>query len=185
MKLKTTLLTAGLALTLAGAAAAADLWLHMNVTEEKGSHVSLNFPLSTAIGMAGMVADDSYHPGKVHVGGKDMDARELRRFWQAAKDSPDANFVTVDGPDGKVKIAKSGGYLLIRADETKPHGSRVDIKVPTSVVEALLSGNGDELDLKAGLEALARQGVGDLMTVEGDHDSVRMWIDHSPEAGSR
>src|SRR5262249_25415806 len=130
-------------------------------------------------------ADDDHHPGKVRVGDKDMDARELRRFWQAVKDSPDAEFVTVNAPDSKVRVAKSGGYLLIRADETKEHGSRVDIKVPTQVIEALLSGGGDELDLKAGLEALARQGVGDLVTIEGDHDSVRMWVDHSPEAGRR
>jgi len=184
MKLKTTLLTAGLALALAGTAAASDLWLHMNVNEGKGGQVNLNFPLSTAIGMAGRVADDDHH-GKVRVGSKDMDARELRRFWQAVKDSPDAEFVTVDGPDGKVRIAKSGGYLLIRANDTKSHGSRVDIKVPTAVIEALLSGGGDDLDLKAGLEALARQGVGDLMTIDDDHDSVRMWVDHSPESTRR
>jgi hypothetical protein len=156
----------------------------MNVTEQKGSHVNLNFPLSTAISMAGRVADDE-HPGKVRVGDKNMDAKDLRRFWQAVKDSPDADFVTVDGPDGKVRIAKSGGYLLIRAHDTKTPGSRVDIKVPTAVVEALLSGTGDELDLKAGLEALARQGAGDLMTIDGDHDTVRMWIDHSPESAKR
>jgi hypothetical protein len=185
MKIRTTLLTAGLVLALAGTAAASDLWLHMNVNEAKGGQVNLNFPLSTAMSMAGRVADDAGHPGKVRVGDKDMDAKELRRFWQAVKDSPDADFVTVDGPDGKVRIAKSGGYLLIRANDTKGHGSRVDIKVPTPVIEALLSGGGDELDLKAGLEALARQGVGDLMTIDGDHDSVRMWIDHSPESSRR
>ena len=185
MKIKTTLITAGLALALAGSAYASDLWLHLNVHEGDGGHVTLNFPLSTALGMASLVANDDHHPGragKVRVGDKDMDARELRRFWQAVKNSPDANFVTVDGPDGKVRIAKSGGYLVIHADDSKSHKSRVDIKVPTSVVEALLSGGGDELNLQAGLEALSRQGEGELMTIDDEHDTVRMWVDHSSES---
>jgi len=185
MKIKTTLLTAGLALALAGSAYASDLWLHLNVHEENGGHVTLNFPLKTALGMASLVANDDHHhghPGKVRVGDRDMDARELRRFWQAVKDSPDANFVTVDGPDGKVRIAKSGSYLVIHVDDPKPRKERVDIKVPTAVVEALLSGGGDELNLQAGLEALSRQGEGELMTVDGDHDTVRMWVDHSAES---
>ncbi|HTQ80562.1 MAG TPA: hypothetical protein VMM92_11235, partial [Thermoanaerobaculia bacterium] len=139
MKIKTSLIAAGLALSLAGSAFAAELWLHMNVQEAKGEHVSLNLPLSAAKGMAGFFGEEN-RAGKVHMGDKDMDARELRRLWQAVKDSPDANFVSVDGPNGKVKIAKSGGYLLIRADDTKGHASHVDIKIPAAVIEALISG---------------------------------------------
>jgi hypothetical protein len=185
MNLRTTLMTTALALSLAGSAGAADLWLHMNVHEAKGGDVVLNLPLSAATGMLGLLGDDARHPGKVRLGDKDMDARQLRRFLQSVKDSPDANFVTVDGPEGKVKIAKSGGYLLIRADDTKPKNARVDIKVPLPVIEVLLSGGGDELDLGAALEALARQGSGELMTVDDEKDTVRMWVDHSAESGRR
>jgi hypothetical protein len=187
MKSKTILrsaMTAGLALSLAGSLYATELWLHMNVKEAKGEHVSLNIPLSTAKGMAGLLGAEA-HGGKVRMGDKDMDARELRHLWQAVKDSPDANFVTVDGPEGKVRIAKSGGYLLIRADETKGHNSRVDIKIPAPVIEALISGTGDELNLEAALEALAQHGEGELMTVDDDHDTVRMWVDHSAESNGR
>jgi len=158
MKIKTTLLTAGLALALAGTAAASDLWLHMNVNEAKGGQGNLNFPLSTAIGMAGMAANDDHHPGKVKVGGKDMDAKELRHSGRRSRTAPTPISSPVDGPDGKVRIANPAAICSSGANDTKGHGSRVDIKVPTPVIEALLSGGGDELDLKAGLEALARQG---------------------------
>jgi hypothetical protein len=45
------------------------------------------------------------------------------------------------------------------------------------VVAALLSGSGDELNVGAALEALVRRGEGELLTVNGDDETVRIWID--------
>ena len=46
---------------------------------------------------------------------------------------------------------------------------------------ALLSGSGDELNVQAALEELARSGEGDLLTVTGDDETVRIWVDRSAE----
>jgi hypothetical protein len=49
------------------------------------------------------------------------------------------------------------------------------------VVSALLSGNGDEINLEAAFEALARHGQGELLTVRSDDETVRIWIDQQSE----
>ncbi len=45
------------------------------------------------------------------------------------------------------------------------------------MVDALLQGSGDRFDLAAAIAALARNGEGELVTVNGDHETVRMWVD--------
>ena len=51
------------------------------------------------------------------------------------------------------------------------------IRVPVKVVEAMLdSGDGERLDIAAGLEALAAEGA-TLMTLEAEDHKVRIWVD--------
>jgi hypothetical protein len=45
------------------------------------------------------------------------------------------------------------------------------------VVEALLSGSKDELDITAGLHALAGQGDVELVSVKDDDNTIRVWLD--------
>ena len=47
---------------------------------------------------------------------------------------------------------------------------------------ALLSGSGDQLNVDAALDELARFGEGELLTVTGDDQTVRIWVDHASEA---
>ncbi len=58
----------------------------------------------------------------------------------------------------------------------------VDVKVPQAVVEALLSGEGDEIDLAAAIRALAARGEGELVTVDNKDAKVRVWVDQLAEA---
>jgi len=50
------------------------------------------------------------------------------------------------------------------------------------VIEALLSRNDDQLDVGAAIQALVRQGEGELVTVNDDHDTVRIWVDAAAES---
>ncbi|MGB8456871.1 MAG: hypothetical protein WCE50_04080, partial [Candidatus Acidiferrum sp.] len=59
----------------------------------------------------------------------------------------------------------------------KPKNSQVEVKVPMKVVEALLSGGKDELDIAAGLHALAGEGDMELVSVKDDDSTVRVWMD--------
>jgi hypothetical protein len=62
-------------------------------------------------------------------------------------------------------------------DKNKPKHSQVEVKVPMKVVEALLSGSKDELDIAAGLHALAGQGDVELVSVKDDDNTIRVWLD--------
>ncbi|HEY4592446.1 MAG TPA: hypothetical protein VIJ61_08570, partial [Thermoanaerobaculia bacterium] len=69
----------------------------------------------------------------------------------------------------------------MRAVERNGKREEVQARVPLPVVSALLSGNGDEINLEAAFEALARHGQGELLTVRSDDETVRIWIDQQSE----
>ena len=177
-------LLAMLAMTLtAGQAVAADLWIHVKVDGHgaKDERVSINMPLSMVRNLSGMVSDDDRHHGRMRIHDHDYNVSELRRAWREIERGPDANFITVKDPDSDVKIAKRGDYLEMRAVDRNGKREEVEARLPLPVVSALLSGDGDEINLDAALEELARHGQGELLTVHGDDENVRIWIDHESE----
>jgi hypothetical protein len=186
-KSKATLAVAVLAaLLLAGLPAAAEeLWFHVKVREHDGDqgNVTVNLPFSIIEKTLPLLPEDALHDGRIRLDhDRDLDAQELRALWKAVTDSPDMTFVTVESNRDKVHVAKDKQYLLVRSDEREGSTSHVDVRIPLDVVDALLSGTGDELDFKAALEALAKRGEGELVSVD-DHDAtVRIWIDHVAEA---
>ncbi len=166
-----------------GPAAAADLWLHVNVDGGRnGDQVNINLPLSMVHKIAPMIPAEARTSGRVRIDDREYRIAELRRIWRELEDSPDTTYVTVREHDSKVRIAKRGSYLVVEASD-RNDGEDVHARVPISVMRALLSGAGDELDLGAALEALAREGEGELITVTGDDETVRIWVDNEP--GSR
>jgi hypothetical protein len=90
-------------------------------------------------------------------------------------------FVTVQADDANVRVYKDGDYLMAVVDE-HDDGAQVNARIPLAVVDALLSGAEDELDIRAALEALVAHGPGELVTVNDDETQVRVWIDYNPEA---
>ena len=93
----------------------------------------------------------------------------------------DADFITVEGVDEHVTVAKRGSDLRIEVREEDEDDETVDIQIPLSVVEALLEAEGDELDIVAALRELGRQEGTTLVTVKDDEDRVRIWVDSSAE----
>jgi hypothetical protein len=117
----------------------------------------------------------------------------------------DGEFVTVNGTDEDVRVAKQDGFLLVHVTEKSGrlhhHGkalknhdeknspekesaeagahtvSHVEVKVPMKVVDALFSAGKDELDIVAGLRALAAQGDTELVSVKDEENTVRVWVD--------
>ena len=64
---------------------------------------------------------------------------------------------------------------MVKITENKKQ--KVDLKVPVSVVDALLAGSGDELDIKGALVAMQKQNAGEILTVNDNETQVRIWID--------
>jgi hypothetical protein len=177
--------TALLAIALTAArVSASDLWLHIRVHDAKeDSHVNVNLPLSMVEKTAALIPSDARNSGKIRINDKNMDAAELRQLWEEVRTRPDATYVTVDEKDSKVRIAKRGDYLHIVAQDRKGHkgNENVEVKIPIEVVSALLSGKNDELNIGAAVQALARRGEGELVTVTGDDETVRIWVDSASE----
>jgi hypothetical protein len=130
--------------------------------------------------IAQTISHRAHASGRVRVKDRDYSVAELRRVWRELELGPDATYVTINERDSKVRIAKQGLYLVMEADD-RLQGEEVQARIPLTVMRALLSGSGDELDFGAAIQALAREGAGELITVTGDDETVRVWVDAVPE----
>ena len=166
---------------------AADLWFHVTVRETTGNaeNVTVNLPISLVESALSLIPAEEMKNGSIVIDSKEFDATKLRQLWQEVKNAPDMTYVTVQSNDETVKVAKENGYLVARTTERGGSGANVHARIPLSVVDALLSGDANTLDLKAALAALVDEGEGELVTVSDDSSHVRVWIDSNPEAGAR
>ena len=179
-----------LALVAAALAAPPDRWIHVSVVraDGKGETFRINVPMSLAETILPTMCAEKLRGGRVKFDDR-IDDVDLRALLDAVRTTPDSEFVTVENRDESVRVAKSGGNLLIKVREK--HGDRhgenfsdkhhdhqtVDIKVPLTVVQALLSGKKDEFDVLAGIRALSAQGDVELVTVNDQSETVRIWTD--------
>jgi uncharacterized Ntn-hydrolase superfamily protein len=174
-----------LSLGIAGAAhaatAAGDLWLHIRVHDSRDAKVSINLPVSVVESLAGALPANTKSGASLRFDDEEVSVAELRRIWRELQRTPDATFLTVDEADSKVRVAKQRGYLVIDARERRPGAEDVQVRIPGTVVDALLSAPGEQLDMAAALRALARHGEGELVTVNGEGETVRIWVDRSSQ----
>jgi len=158
-------------------------WLHIRVEERggDGENVRVNLPLSMIESVAPLLDDVQVDGGKMRVNDQDLDAAQLRKFLEAVKNSPDGEYVTVDSIDQRVRVAKSGPLFLIHAQDER-EDSRVDVKIPIAVVDALLSAPDGKLNLSEAVKALGDRATGDLITIDERDSHVRIWIDERNES---
>ncbi len=157
-------------------------WLHVQIHDgkEKDSRVNVNVPLGLVDVAMGAVTSERMSSGRIHFGkdkGKDVNVQDLRRMWAELAKAGDTEFVTVDQKDEAVRIERKGGRVLIRVTDKLNSKDKVKVDVPTSVVDALLSGSGEELDLQAALRELRRSASGDFINVDDGDSRVRIWMD--------
>ena len=152
-------------------------WIHIRVDESrKASKVAVNLPLSV-VEAALMAAPDTLGSrGRVRLGShKDMSVADFRRLWKELKATGDAELVSVEEEAQSVHVARVGGIVEVRVE--KPKGTdHVHVQVPVSLVDALLSGDDEELNVKAAvLELKGRRG--EIVRVNDEDSTVRIWID--------
>lgn len=182
------LLTLGLGALQARAEDTGNLWIHIRVLDAQDGRVSINLPISVVERMGNAMPLDSSDTkgGRLRFDDEDITVTDLREIWTELRKHPDATFISVDEADSKVRVAKIRGNLVVRAHE-KGDGrdEQVEMKIPGPVVDALLSSPGEQLNVGAALKALARQGEGEIVTVSGDGETVRIWIDSQAEGQAR
>ena len=164
-----------------------DRWLHVRVTssEDRTETVRVNVPLEMAEKVLPAINKDRLHNGKVRFDEHDMNCVDVKALLDAVRTSKDGEYVTVQGTDADVRVAKQGGYMFVHVTEKNSYSkngkttekSKVEVKVPMKVVDALFSAGKDELDLVAALHALSAHGDTELVSVKSEDNTVRVWLD--------
>jgi len=156
-------------------------WLHVQVTgEDDGAeNVAVNVPLSAAEPLFALVPHRILSDGQLSVAGREVPVNvgAMRDLWRVLMEVGDTEFVTVDGEDETVRIARVGDQITVQVEDRDEEGTEtVDIQLPIVVVDALLAGDGDTLDVRAAVERLGEL-RGDIVRVSEDERQVRIWID--------
>jgi hypothetical protein len=180
--LSATVVLAGAAAAIGQSRSAKDRWLHVRVinSDNKGETVRVNIPLELAENVLPTINKSHLHNGKVTIDQAHMNDVDVHALLNAIRTARDGEYVTVQGTDQDVRVAKEGGRLLVHVKDnkgSKSNKSNVDIQIPMHVIDALFSAGKDELDLVAGLHALALQGDTELVSVKSEDSTVRVWMD--------
>ena len=153
--------------------------------EEAGFDLNINLPLSAVEPLVNLVPHRVLSDGQLGLAGREVpiNINAMRDLWRAIAAVGDTEFLTVDAGDETVRIARAGDEIRVQVEERDDDGvETVDIRLPVVVVDALLSGNGETLNVGAAVERLADL-RGDIVRVTGADHQVRVWIDEVAQPG--
>lgn len=181
----------------------APAWLHVRVEEAaKASKVNVNLPMTVVEAVLKASPEILEEHGKVKIGDHHgMSLADMRRAWKELSAAGDAELVTVESEEDNVRVARKGDLVLVYVDhkpgarkakaEAEPGAAKgekaakaektegpgeVRVEVPVSLVDALLSGEGDTVNLQAAVNELKKR-RGDIVRVHDEDSHVRIWID--------
>ena len=138
---------------------------------------NINLPLSAVAPLLSLVPHGVLSDRLLDLAGDEVNVGAMRDLWRAIAGVGEAEFVAVDGEDETVRIARTGDQINVQVEECDEDGGEtVDIRIPVAVVNALLSGDGETLNVHAAVEQL-RELRGDIVRVSGGEHQVRVWID--------
>ncbi|MCI0413089.1 hypothetical protein L0222_09840 [bacterium] len=183
MRMKNLFLSFTLILLCAGiSSAASKMWVHVHIEDTaKEETVKINLPISVVETMLPLIEEKQVRKGHFNFNDSDLKVEDLRKVWNEIREEGDMEFVTIESRDNNVRVYIEGNFLLVQPQE-KSKNSKVDIRIPLKVVDAMLSGKGNELNLTAAIKALRDSGVKDIITVKDNDTSVRVWIDDKNQA---
>ena len=140
--------------------------------------MSLNLPLAAIEAAIALAPDTIVADGQLQLGSElEVPVAAIRGVWQELRDVGDVEFATLQHEGNDVRIAREGETVLVDVNAGADEAVRVEVPVP--VVDALLSGDGDMLDILAAVEQVSTMRGEMLRVVEAD-SNIRVWIDESP-----
>ena len=154
-------------------------WIHLRV-DEKGEEtkVRLNLPVTLVAVVLPVIRNEGLNGGTIRIDNDQVDRKDVRKVINAAKSAKEGEYVTVETRDETLRVARIKDYLHVRTLNPKANHSRVRVRMPMSVAEALLEGEEEELNLNAAIKALDKLGNGEVVVVDEDEDTeVRVWVD--------
>ena len=160
-------------------------WIHVQVTEpgEDGKNARVNLPLALVEVALNVISGEILGKGQIKLDKHDVSVEDIRLVWRELKSSGDAEFLTMREKDKQIRIVREGDRIRIHVDKAGEGAEdagdkQVRIEVPVTLVDALLGGESDRLDLQAALAELTEE-RGDIVTVRDGEKQVRVWIDES------
>jgi hypothetical protein len=170
-------------------------WIHVRVEEAKqASKVAVNLPMAVVEAVLKASPEMIEKHGKIHFGEEHgMKMADLRKAWKALAEVGDAELVTVESAEENVKVMRKGDLVQVFVDKKagtgkdgkSTKGEEVRVEVPVSLVDAFLSGEGEEGNFDAAIAELQKR-RGDIVRVKDDDSNVHVWIDEQnaqPPAG--
>lgn len=158
--------------------AASTQWVHVHIEDtNKAEKVKMNIPVSLVETMLPLIEEKGIEKGRIKLQEKELRVEDLRKVWKELRHQGDVEFLSIEDKDTSVRVFTEGNFLMVQPE--KASKEKVNIKVPLGVVDALLSGQGDELNLMAAVQALKDSGISDIVTVQSDDATIRVWIDDS------
>jgi hypothetical protein len=162
-------------------------WLHVRVEEAKeATKVAVNLPMAVVEAILKASPEMIEKHGKIHLGEEHgLKMADIRKAWKALSQAGDAELVTVESEDENIRVMRKGDLVQVFVDnkpkagkDGKPvtGGEEVRVEVPVSLVDAFLSGEGEEGNFEAAIAELQKR-RGDIVRVKDDDSNVRVWID--------
>jgi len=180
MKFRRATLAAAAAILLTSAALFAQQarpWIHVEVTESgaKESKVRVNVPLALAEAALALSPVQKAIEENLDLDDMQLSVEDIRQLWQELKAAGDAELVTVADEDETVRVFREGDVFRVEVRQGED-GETVNVQAPVAVIDALLSGEGQELNIRGAVAQLSTS-RGEIVRVESERELVRIWID--------
>ena len=156
---------------------ASELWIHVKASGAR-ARMDLNMPLVLVETALAMAPDAVVDQGQLQLGDRyELPISTIRALWLELRGAADAD-VTLPHGSWQVRITRSDDTILVSVLNERA-SEAVRAEVPASVVDALLSGDGDLLNIRAALEELSTLD-GEVVRVVEPDSNIRIWINDSP-----
>jgi len=159
------------------AIAQSNRWFHVDVQSNgpDGESVRVNLPLKLVETVLPMIEQKELVKGNIELDELPLTVHQMREIWQTLQTEGDFELASIKDHDMNLRIYKKGDLLHVRSNEDAK--DKILINIPAAVVDALLSGEGEELNITAAVKMLAQNDMGEIARIEDGHDTVRVWID--------
>lgn len=159
---------------------AGEPWIHLNIDREGDDHVTLNLPLAAIEAAIALAPTSIVENGQLQLGSEhEVPVAAIRAMWQELRAVGDVEFATIQHEGNDVRIAREGDTILVRVSAEGDNDEDVRVEVPVRVVDALLSGDGDVLNIRAAIQELSTM-RGEMVRVIEANNNIRVWIDETP-----
>lgn len=154
------------------------LWLHVRVEADGGETGGLDLPVGTVSALLGMTPDATIEDGQLQVDDEYRAALNvLRLAWEQLRAAGDGEPIAFRREDALVRAARVGSRVELFVEDG---GRTAEGDLPAAVVDALLSGDGQALNIDAALEALSARPGESIRVTEPDR-RIRIWVDAAAE----